>query len=153
MRNFDVFVFEPEKRWTEQNNRVPCDLRRYDSHCMIIMLLNEVMFTIVSSFVAVLRSRRGSHPSQKSWYLWGPHRALDHVHGVGQGDIHQRRRHRRWRRVFSYMQLPLNMQSLLMLNLFMYNVIRVWINIYRWMWLVLIYSFWYAQHLTGSLSG
>ena len=89
---------------------------------------------------SVLRSRRGSHASQKSWYLWGPHRALDHVHGVRQGDLHQRRCHRRWRRVFSYMQLPLKMQSSLMFSK-MYGVICVWINIiYTCMWLVVICS-------------
>ena len=38
------------------------------------------------------------------WDLWGPHRTLDLVHGV----LHQRRRHRRRRRILTYAQLPLN---------------------------------------------
>ena len=134
MQSFDIiFVFTQTSCWI--NNRVLGDLRCHGAmclhsnenknipvafwdiclmHCGICergLFLHEAHFWpwFHCSF-SVLRSRRGSHPSQKSGHLWGPHRTLDYVHGIWQGHLHQWSRHHRRRRILTYMQLSLNIQ-------------------------------------------
>ena len=79
----------------------------------------------------VLQARRGRHPFETSGHLWGPHCAIDHVHGVRQGHLRQRCCHRRRWRILTYMQHPcMNIFPLISKLLFsLYRFIRSWINV------------------------